>query len=444
MAHDHTSIRLRARTGGKSGPYPLAGLVLSAVFAASVLGGEVRADAIPSQPGALDGTWLWLLPDGPGDLRPTQSWHATGSTPSGDIFVGGMDHATNSALYRIDTASGRLVRVGDAHAAAEGARNLQPGETFEKFHTRPTWFDGQVYVATMDYSKIDDGYLNRRGSHLYAYDPQTTEFSDLSAGQPGGVSVPHLSVITLAGDPASQVLYQGAVPTGEILRYDVTAKTTTNLGRPPRFNVPYVYFNRFMWVDSRGRLYFSAGHSPAPVTYDPAVFNHIYVYDPASGFGERTDWPLQATRAIETGQCLADGVCLVADDQSRIYRFSDQGPEWSYVGQVVADAEPVWVFDVTADGQKAYVIASPEEPGAVSSLYEYDLTAKTSRRLCAVADLDPALQGYDRHTGYNAWDRQGRFYFVSFPSKRSPLFGKANARVTAVDPVRLKAALHLD
>ena len=67
---------------------------------------------------------------------------------------------------------------------------------------------------------------------------------------------------------------------------------------------------------------------------------------------------------------------------------------------------------------------------------------KTSRRLCAITDIDPALVGYDRHTGYNAWDGQGRFYFVSFPSISSPLRG-ANARVTAIDPVRLKAALHL-
>ncbi|MFO1152872.1 MAG: hypothetical protein U1E42_04265 [Rhodospirillales bacterium] len=409
------------------------------------MGGEAAAQTVLSRPGAVDGSWLWLIPDAPDGLQPTQSWHATGSAPSGNIFVGGMDHATNSALYRIRTKAGRLSYVGDARSAAQRAGNLLPGETFEKFHTRPTWFKGKVYVATMDYSKIDAGYLNERGSHLYAFAPATGTFSDLSATQPGGVSAPHLSVLTLAGDPARNILYQAAVPTGEILRYDMAKKKTVNLGRPSGFNVPYVYFGRFMWLDSRGRLYFSAGHSPAPVAYDPAIFNHIYYYDPVSGFGERTDWPLQATRAIETGQCLFGGaVCYVADDQSRIYRFTDRGPEWTYVGKVVADAEPVWVFDVTADGRKAYVIASPEAPGAVSSLYEYDLTAKTSRRLCAIADLDDALTGYDRHTGYNAWDQQGRFYFVSFPSERSPLFGKANARVTAVDPVRLKAALHLD
>ena len=421
-------------------------LVLFLCLGASVAGAceAAAAQSVPSRPGALDGSWLWVIPNAPDGLRPTQSWHATGSTPSGNIFVGGMDHATNSALYRIRTKTGRLGYVGDARSASRRAGNLRPGETFEKFHTRPTWFKGKVYVATMDYSKIDAGYLKERGSHLYAFDPKSARFSDLSAVQRRGVSAAHLSVIALAGDPARNILYQQAVPTGDILRYDRARKKTTNLGRPSRYDVPYVYAGRFMWVDSRGRLYFSAGHGPAPVAYDPAIFNHLYYYEPGHGFGELQDWQLQDTRAIETGQCVSGGaVCYLADDRSRIYRFTDRGPAWAYVGRVVAEDETAWVFDVTADGQKAYVVTSPETPGSISALYEYDLTTKTLRRLCAIADIDKALEGYDRHTGYDAWDRQGRFYFVSFPSKHSPLFGQANARVTAIDPVRLKASLHL-
>lgn len=64
--------------------------------------------------GALDGVWLWTLPDTPNGLRPTQSWHATGSSPNGDIYVGGMDHQTNSALYQLNWQTGALRLVGDA------------------------------------------------------------------------------------------------------------------------------------------------------------------------------------------------------------------------------------------------------------------------------------------------------------------------------------------
>lgn len=436
---------MRLRAAGSIHPLYFFALVLLLSVGALVAPRRCAgAESIPARPGAVDGTWFWLLPDGPDGLRPVQSWHATGSSPSGDIFVGGMDHATNSALYLIETKDGRLEYVDDARSASERAGNLQPGETFGKFHTRPTWFNGKVYVATMDYSKIDAGYLNKRGSHLYAFNPETATLSDLSAGQAGGVSAPHLSVVTLAADPVHDALYQAAVPTGDILRTDMAKGETANLGRPGSYNVPYLYVGRFMWVDSRGRLYFSAGHNPAPVAYDPAIFNHLYYYDPASGFGELPEWSLQDTRAIETGQCISGGaICYLADDRSRIYRFNDVGPSWAYVGRVVADDEIAWVFDVTADGGKAYVVTSEVTPGTVSALYEYDLETLTTRRLCAISDLDPALAGYDRHTGYNAWDGQGRFYFVSFTSIPSPLFGKVNARVTAIDPVRLKAALHL-
>jgi hypothetical protein len=88
-------------------------------------------------------------------------------------------------------------------------------------------------------------------------------------------------------------------------------------------------------------------------------------------------------------------------------------------------------------------VVTTESAQFPSALYEYDLATKPSRRLCAIQDIDPAFAGYDQHTGYDAWDSQGRFYFASFPSIRSPLFGQVNVRVTAIDPVRLKAALGL-
>jgi hypothetical protein len=404
---------------------------------------DVSAQTVTARPGAVDGSWLWVLPDTPNGLRPTQSWHATGSTPSGNIYVGGMDHATNSALYRIRPGTGVLRYVGDAKSASEDADNLHPDETFEKFHTRPTWIGGKVHVATMDYSKIDAGYLGRRGSHLYAFDPAAAKLTDLSAAQPGGLVAPHVSVVNLAADPARKVLYEAAVPTGEILRYDLMKKETTNLGRPARYDAAHLYVGRFMWVDSRGNLYFTAGNTAYVPTYDPAIYQHIHFYKPGSGFGERTTWRLEATRAIETGQCIfAGAVCYLSDDQSRIYRFTDRGPSWTYIGQVTNKNEMVWVFHVAADGKKAYVVTTQSAaPDSIPTLYEYDLRTRTTRRLCAINDIDPAFVGYDRHTGYNAWDRQGRFYFASFPSARSPLFGKVNVRVTAIDPIRLKAAL---
>ena len=81
----------------------------------------------------------WQLPNTPNGLKPTQSWHATGSSPEGDIYVAGMDHLTNSALYRLAPNQATLRYVGDARSASEAANNWQLTETAQKFHTRPLW-----------------------------------------------------------------------------------------------------------------------------------------------------------------------------------------------------------------------------------------------------------------------------------------------------------------
>jgi hypothetical protein len=106
------------------------------------------------RPGRLDGVWEWTLPDTPNGLRPTQSWHATASSPDGDIYVGGMDHVTNAALYRLHWRESKLQLVGDARSASEAVANWLPGETAQKFHTRPLWHNGKLYVATMDRSTL--------------------------------------------------------------------------------------------------------------------------------------------------------------------------------------------------------------------------------------------------------------------------------------------------
>jgi hypothetical protein len=69
-------------------------------------------------------------------------------------------------------------------------------------------------------------------------------------------------------------------------------------------------------------------------------------------------------------------------------------------------------------------------------LYEFDLRTGRTQRLCTLSELDPALRDFHIHTGYDAWDPKGRFYFASFN-------GQPNQPVvlTRVDPTRLRAAL---
>ncbi len=397
------------------------------------------AESTPSGwPGTVEGLWHWALPTTPNGLYPRQSWHATGSAPNGDIYVAGMDHRTNAALYRIEAATGLLRYVGDARSASEAADNWRPGETAQKFHTRPLWHRGKIYVATMDRSDLDAAYLERRGFHWYAYDPATDRFTDLSAKEPGGTAVPHGNLVSLASDPVNDVIYGAGVPTGEIYRYDVASGRTQDLGRPTIYGTPYVYTGRVMWVDGRGRLYFTAMQPE-----DPARLDHIMYYDPQSGFGEEKDWKLQEGMALETGQCTEGGRrCVFADDRGHVYRFDQDAHSWTYHGQVQTGKTAgwggveFWLFALSPGCDSVYLATSTSpKTSEDTALYEFDLATGRTRTICVLADLDPAFAGRHVHTGYDAWDRQGRFYFASFGYPDRPVI------VSRIDPDRLKAAL---
>jgi hypothetical protein len=351
-----------------------------------------------------------------------------------------MDHVTNSALFRLPAGQSSLVHVGDARSASEAASNWEPGETAEKFHTRPTWHNGRVYVATLDYSMIDSGYLQHRGFHWYAHDTITDRFIDLSASEPGGTAIAHGGLATIALDPNSGVLWGATIPEARLIRYDPPTGSTTDLGRPPAFGSGYSYTCRFLWIDSRGRVYFTGGNpawgQPEPIS----VYGHVHYFDPTSGFGEKLDWLLESPTAIETGQWTRDRrQCFVADDFGRFYRFDDAGPSWSSLGALAHDGRWVWVMHLSPDGQSIYAVNSgASDHGGQDGLFEFDVATRMTRRLCALGDLDPELTARTRHTGYDAWDRDARFYFASFPWPAD-----TNLLLTGVDPVRLKVGLGL-
>ena len=413
-------------------------VALAVALALSVgLGGPRAREPAPSsgrENGAIDGLWYWRLPDTPNGLRPNQSWSGAGVAPNGDVYVGGMDHETNAALYRL--RYGRLRYVGDARAASEAAGNWLEGEVAEKFHTHPTWYRGRLYVATQNSRGHNEDYLEKRGFKWYAYQARANRFRDLSAQEPGGTGLPHGGLITLAVDRGNALLYGAVHPTGELVRYDVMTGTTEPLGRPD-YGRPYVYPGRMMWVDSRGRLYFSAGNDEyagygAP--YDPALFNHIRFYDPVTGFGEMPGWLLHDQRAIDSGECFPeDGVCYLCDNVGHVYRFDEAGPAWDYLGSIgdvrASPFDFVWVFHVRPDQTTAYLMNNS------GLLFEFDLASGESRLVADLSTLDPLFEGHSILFGAAAWSR-GRFFFTVFDGAASDA-----VFLTAIDPLRLKHAL---
>lgn len=85
---------------------------------------------------------------------------------------------------------------------------------------------------------------------------------DLSARQPNGVGAEHGGLVTIAADASNHLIYGAMNPTGDIYRYDISRDQNERIGRPD-YQRLYVYPGRFMWVDSRGRLYFTAGNDEA-------------------------------------------------------------------------------------------------------------------------------------------------------------------------------------
>jgi len=377
----------------------------------------------------------FLLPDTPNGWKPTQSWDAVGSTPSADIYVAGMDHVSNAALYRFRPASGALEYVGDARSASESANNWLPGEVVQKFHTRPLWYKGKVYVATLNWSILTDGYLGARSFKWYTYDEGANKFTDLSAAAPGGTALTTNlgGIVSPAVPKVGQPFYAMTIPTAEIVAYDPSSNVTARIGRPAQFNKPFVYSARFMWLDSLGRLYLSAGNpfwSPQTGTPDdPAVFNHIYYYDPGLGFGELTNWTLVNTTAIQSGQWTLDRQnCYMMDDQGNVFVFNDAQRSFTWLSKIPLQAIGSWVFQLSANEKKIYVVEGQHD--SAGRLFEFDIQTRSSRVLCSLADLVPSVMRGDV-CGYNSWDNNGCFYITSGN-------GLTNVALIQIDPVLVK------
>ena len=421
---------------------------ISDTFSVTTSNTEIPFDV--GQAGNIDGVKVWQLPDAPNGDKPDQSWLAVGSDNSGEIYISGHDHISNSMLYRLHQADGVLRYIGDARTASEAADNWEFNETAEKFHTRPTYHNGQVYVATLDKSSMDSAYSTTRGFHWYGYDKADNKFYDLSASEPGGVGAENIQLVTIQKDEKNNLLYGMSIPENKLVRYDIALGQTTVLGKPagweksshpslPRWN-GFFYSNRFMWVDSRGRVYFTGGSSRSQWNQgEPAsTFDHVWYYDPATGFGELTDFELQGPNAMEVGQWdRASEVLYTSDDQGNIYRFVDADASWSFVGQpdfstIPAGIPKTWVFQLSADAEKIYIgLSDVSYPNAI---WEFDIATGQTTELGKLSELDAQASTQDFITGYDSWDNNGSFYISDFT-----MYNGVNVYMLGIDPVRLKA-----
>ena len=357
-----------------------------------------------------------------------------GSDAEGEIYISGHDHQTNSMLYRMYQHDDTLRWVGDAKSASEAANNWQAGESAEKFHTRPVHHNGTVYVATLDSSDMNNSFLNTRGFHWYGYQPADNSFTDLSATEPNGVGAQTMQIVTIQKDLVNNLLYGMSIPENKLVRYDIATGTTTVLGKPSAWT-GYFYSNRFMWVDSRGRVYITGGSSRNQWNQgeSASTFNHVWYYDPQTGFGELPSFALQGPNAMEVGQWDRRRENLyVSDDQGNIYRFNDAAASWTFLGRPsFSSSLKTWVFQLSADEEKIYIGLS--DGGQPNAIHEYNIATGNSSELLQINDLDATAATENFITGYDSWDSRGSFHISNFS-----MYDGDNAYMLGINPVRIK------
>jgi hypothetical protein len=216
---------------------------------------------------------------------------------------------------------------------------------------------------------------------------------------------------------------------------------TTNLGRPASLTAPYYNAGRYIWTDSRGRVYFTL-----------AGIHHVLYYDPSAGFGAMEGWALRSAyfndKSLRIGQWTQDGKrCYLGDYEANVYVFDDGSQSFRHVGKGLGDAQHykdgvafrIRVLNVSADEKKAYFVNDDSE---LFSLFELDLETGATRRLCYLSALDDRLGGreYINRAGHDSWDSRGRFYIASFGGE---IDNPTDVIVTRIDPISLKSHLGL-
>lgn len=408
---------------------------------------------------AQDYVETYELFDTPTGLSPIHCWYGVGQSPDGLVYIAGSDHKTNSALYQFNPVTKKLKYCGDAVKAATEAGNLGFNETFEKFHCRPTYIDGKVYVASTNYSKFNDGYKEERGYHWFAYDVAQDTFIDVSAVESNGVAAKKVQSVQILADTVRKKVFAMGIPTANIYELDITTGLTKDFGTPT-FDFPdeYPEITSYPWIGADGKLYFTLD---AP-SLDP-IYRHVYYLDPETGlYGEKTNWKLTVGRwnpseyytqhtpyRLKIGAWNNDGsMCYMSTNFGDIHLYDAVKDTFSYVGTLdwggyYADNATKNNYQIytrtmhlSSDESMIYFVNDKKTGDEDYLILEFDLQTKKTKALVNTLDLGSEFNERDRHGGNDIWDVEGCFYFVSFTWASD----KGNTTITRFNPENYKLA----
>jgi hypothetical protein len=271
-----------------------------------------------------------------------------------------------------------------------------------------------------------DTLPNYRGSHLYAYDPSSGKFQDISRPLAGGVVTAHQGLIALAHAPGSDLLVGLAHPSSDIILFDHKHGRVQQIvpGIPWRLGNP---LSREVVATRKGKIYTYRG------TEDPPQRNEvhrIWVHDLTSKASTETAYT--ATGGFWNGQTWTrDGATIyLATVNGELYRLDVETEVFTHLGHFLPQQEyaagvrvnSLYGITLSADEKRIYGIPRRSRSSG-SNLYSYEIATGA---VTLVGALESAV-----YTGSHMRDSRGNIYFARFGDGQS---SEGKARLVIVHP----------
>lgn len=370
----------------------------------------------------------------PDYVRMQQCWNGMGMDDQGRIYIGFTSQRTTGGedfvVFRYDPGSGEKAFLGTFVDVARAARNLDPGESIPKGHTRLIFADGKVYMGSQgfhDFKWEIDELPKYRGAHIFAFDTLTNNWQDLAAGLPGGVIIENQGIVAMGIQREQHVLVGLAHPHSDIVLFDYQANRVLDVipGIPWKLGNP---LSREVILAPSGRIYTYRG------TEDPSQRDErhpVWVYDPRTG--EMTSTGYEMTQGFWIGQTeKRDGSKIyVSTTNGQLYEFDTASENFRDLGyllpaeDVAAGRRISFMYGVTLSPDEEtlyYIPAVLENPQGTGEMYAYDLESgevrfvqKMPPGVYTSADIRDNQNIYMAHFGTagNVWSDRVRLMIIN-------------------------------
>ena len=354
----------------------------------------------------------------------TQSWDAMGIGTDDTVYIGFTafrpDGLEDFVLFSYNHFSGERNFLGTFMQAAAAAGNLHPGEEMPKGHTKLVYVDGMLYMTSQSFHDFKgplDGLENYRGAHLFRFDTNTGEFTNLSANMPGGVVLEHEGIIALSHMPSAGYLVGLSHPHSNIVficqqTYEV-ARIVEGIPWQPGLVV-----SRDLVVDDiNQRVYIYRGPEnvmPEGTMYtrfSATNFFQVYMYDlQTDTFGMTNS---QVSGGM-WGQALvtADGRTAYVSTVGGLLVEIDFDTTRSRVFGSLQPREFMryhtihFLYHITFNEDETAIYTIPTYAGPASGLYRFCLETRQSEMVMALP--------HRVYTGNGIRDSHGNMYFAAF------------------------------